>query len=333
MEDVHPKEILRVSNLVTEFHLPEGAVRAVNRLNLRLFHGETVGLVGESGCGKSVTALSILRLIPDPPGRITEGEIWFEGQDLLRIPMNRMQKIRGSQIAMVFQEPMTALNPLFTVGDQISEVYMEHLKHPSGEALEKSVEMLKKVGIPSPAQRVHEYIHQISGGMRQRAMIAMALACGPKLILADEPTTAVDVTIQAQILELMKEFQTRSGMAILLITHNLGVVAEMCDRVMVMYVGQVVEEADRDTLFDHPLHPYTRGLIGSVPFPGRKSQKGRQRLEEIPGIVPSMYNLPKGCVFHPRCREVRDLCKEETPEWKEVATGHRVACWGAQAER
>jgi oligopeptide/dipeptide ABC transporter ATP-binding protein len=320
--------VLRVSNLVTEFHLPEGIVRAVNHINFSIHSGETLGLVGESGCGKSVTALSILRLIPDPPGKIVEGEILFNDQDLLKLPRGKMQEIRGSQIAMVFQEPMTALNPLFTVGDQISEVYVEHLKDPYRKAWEKSVEMLRKVGISPPGQRAREYIHQVSGGMRQRSMIAMALACNPRLIIADEPTTAVDVTIQAQVLELMKDLQARSGTAILLITHNLGVVAEMCDRVIVMYLGQAVEEAAGDVLFDHPLHPYTRGLIGSVPFPGRKSLMGKERLEEIPGMVPSMFDLPKGCVFHPRCREARGLCKEEGPRWAEVEPGHSVACWG-----
>ena len=324
------REILKVSDLVTEFNLPEGRIRAVNHLNFCINSGETLGLVGESGCGKSVTALSILRLVPDPPGKIVEGKILFNDQDLLKLPLSKMRKIRGSQIAMVFQEPMTALNPLFTVGNQISEVYIEHLKHQSREAWERSVEMLKKVGIPSPAQRAHEYIHQISGGMRQRAMIAMALACNPRLILADEPTTALDVTIQSQILELMKDLQARSGMAILLITHNLGVVAEVCDRVIVMYLGQAVEEADGDALFDNPLHPYTRGLIGSVPFPGRKSLKGKQKLIEIPGMVPSMFDLPKGCVFHPRCSEAEDLCKQEIPAWIEVGKGHHVACWGVQ---
>jgi len=322
----HGEEVIEVSGLVTEFHIPEGVVRAVNGISFQICRGETLGLVGESGCGKSVTALSILRLIPSP-GKIAKGRILFEGQDLLRSPLRQMQQIRGSKIAMIFQEPMTSLNPLFTVGNQIAEVYMEHLDSRYTEAWENSVDILKKVGIPSPQQRAKEYIHQLSGGMRQRAMIAMALACNPKLLIADEPTTAVDVTIQAQVLELMRGLQKKTGAAILLITHNLGVIAEMCDRVIVMYVGQAVEEADGDTLFDYPLHPYTRGLIASIPFPGRKSIKGKDRLEEIPGLVPSMYDLPTGCVFFPRCSEAKDLCKKEAPELIDVKEGHRVACW------
>jgi len=320
------EEVIEVSDLVTEFHIPEGIVRAVNGISFRIRRGETLGLVGESGCGKSVTALSILRLIPSP-GKIAKGRILFEGQDLVRVPLGQMQEIRGSRIAMIFQEPMTSLNPLFTVGNQIAEVYVEHLDSRYPEAWNNSVDMLKKVGIPSPHQRAKEYIHQLSGGMRQRAMIAMALACNPKLLIADEPTTAVDVTIQAQVLELMRDLQKKTGAAILLITHNLGVVAEMCDRVIVMYVGQALEEADGDALFDHPLHPYTQGLLGSIPFPGRKWLKGKDRLEEIPGLVPSMYDLPRGCVFSPRCRETKDLCKKEAPELIDIKEGHRVACW------
>jgi len=324
------QEVIEVTGLVTEFHIPEGVVRAVNGISFRIQRGETLGLVGESGCGKSVTALSILRLIPSP-GKIVKGSILFDGQDLLRLSLHQMQKIRGSKIAMIFQEPMTALNPLFTIGNQIAEVYIEHLDSRYSEAWANSVDMLKKVGLPTPHQRAKEYIHQLSGGMRQRAMIAMALACNPKLLIADEPTTALDVTIQAQVLELMRDLQERTGAAILLITHNLGVVAEMCDRVIVMYVGQAVEEADGDTLFDHPLHPYTQGLIGSIPFPGRKSLKGKDRLEEIPGLVPSMFDLPRGCVFAPRCRVAQDICRKEAPELTEMEEGHRVACWMASS--
>ena len=325
------KEVIKVTHLRTEFHLPEGFVRAVNNINFTIHSGETLGLVGESGCGKSVTALSMMRLIPDPPGKIVRGEILFEGMDLLQLPKNRMQKIRGSKIAMIFQEPTTSLNPLFTIGNQISEVYTEHMGYNDKKAWDRSVEIMKQVGIPSPKQRAHEYIHQFSGGMRQRAMIAMALACNPTLLIADEPTTAVDVTIQAQVLELMRDLQDKSGMGILLITHNLGVVAEMCHRVIVMYVGQAVEEADGDAIFDEPLHPYTRGLIGSIPFPGRKSLMGKKTLEEIPGMVPSMFDLPKGCVFQPRCHEAKDICEEQVPKFVEVKKSHSVACWMAHS--
>lgn len=232
---------------------------------------------------------------------------------------------------MIFQEPTTSLNPLFTIGNQISEVYTEHMGYNDKKAWDRSVEIMKQVGIPSPKQRAHEYIHQFSGGMRQRAMIAMALACNPTLLIADEPTTAVDVTIQAQVLELMRDLQDKSGMGILLITHNLGVVAEMCHRVIVMYVGQAVEEADGDAIFDEPLHPYTRGLIGSIPFPGRKSLMGKKTLEEIPGMVPSMFDLPKGCVFQPRCHEAKDICEEQVPKFVEVKKSHSVACWMAHS--
>ena len=324
------QEILRVTALQTKFYLPEGVVSAVNSVNFSIRSGETVCLVGESGCGKSVTALSILRLIPEPPGRISDGNIYFMGKDLLKLSYDQMRRIRGNQIAMIFQEPMTALNPLFTVGDQISEVFIEHNGDAREDAWRGAVDMLKRVGIPAPEERSHQYIHEMSGGMRQRAMIAMALACNPVLLIADEPTTAIDVTIQAQILALMRDLQVRTGTAILLITHNLGVVAEVADRVIVMYLGRVVEDAGVDAIFENPLHPYTRGLIASIPFPGRKSLIGRKPLDEIPGIVPSMFDLPTGCVFNPRCGLVREKCRQQEPELKELDGLHRVSCWAAE---
>ena len=327
------REVLTISGLRTEFHLPEGTVPAVDNVNFTIRGGETVCLVGESGCGKSVTALSTMRLVPDPPGKIVQGQILFEGEDLLSKPMEAMRRIRGNDIAMIFQEPMTSLNPLFTVGEQIAEVYREHLDLNRARAWSAAVEILGKVGIPAPRERARQYIHEMSGGMRQRTMIAMALACDPKLLIADEPTTALDVTIQAQILTLMRELQERSGAAILLITHNLGVVAEMADRVIVMYLGRVVEDATMDAIFNEPLHPYTRGLIASIPFPGRKSLMGRRPLEEIPGMVPNLFDLPEGCVFNPRCRLAFDKCRGRQPELVDLRPGHRVACWAALEQR
>jgi peptide/nickel transport system ATP-binding protein len=323
-------EILKLTDLTTEFRIPEGVVPAVNRVSFSLQARQTVCLVGESGCGKSVTALSIMRLIPDPPGRIVSGTIEFGGQNLLQLSEEDMRRIRGDKIAMIFQEPMTSLNPLFTVGDQIAEVYREHTSQDR-RSIWKSVEtILGRVGIPEPGQRSRQYIHEMSGGMRQRAMIAMALACNPSLLIADEPTTALDVTIQAQILALMRELQGRTGAAILLITHNLGVVAEMADRVIVMYLGRVVEDAPSEEIFNHPLHPYTRGLLASVPFPGRKSVLGKKNLVEIPGMVPSMFDMPEGCVFNPRCRLARDECRRRQPALLEREGGHQVACWAVK---
>ena len=319
-------EILRITDLTTEFRIPEGVVPAVNRVSFSLHAGETVCLVGESGCGKSVTALSIMRLIPDPPGRIVNGAIEFGGQNLLNLPEESMRRIRGDQIAMIFQEPMTSLNPLFTVGDQIAEVYLEHTTQDRRSAWTSVQAILGRVGIPEPGQRSRQYIHEMSGGMRQRAMIAMALACNPSLLIADEPTTALDVTIQAQILALMRELQERSGAAILLITHNLGVVAEIADRVIVMYLGRVVEDAPSEEIFNRPLHPYTRGLLASVPFPGRKSVLGKKNLVEIPGMVPSMFDMPAGCVFNPRCALAREACRQGQPLLIERGGDHRVAC-------
>lgn len=319
--------VVSVENLRTEFRIPEGIVPAVNDVNFHIHSKETVCLVGESGCGKSVTAMSIMRLIPDPPGKIVGGKVKFHDRDLLKLSVNEMRAIRGNEIAMIFQEPMTSLNPLYTVGNQISEAFIEHKGLTRREAWAASVEMLGKVGIPSPQERAGQYIHEMSGGMRQRSMIAMALACNPTLLIADEPTTALDVTIQAQILELMRDLQATTGAAILMITHNLGVVAEMADRVIVMYLGRVVEDTAVDTIFDKPLHPYTKGLIASIPFPGRKLLLGKRPLEEIKGMVPSMYSLPQGCYFHPRCDLSREKCRRQAPDLFEVAENHRVACW------
>ncbi|PZN06662.1 MAG: dipeptide ABC transporter ATP-binding protein DppD, partial [Bacillota bacterium] len=284
--------------------------------------GETLAVVGESGCGKSVTALSIMRLIPSPPGRIEAGEILFEGRDLLRLPEEEMRHIRGNEISMIFQEPMTSLNPVFTVGDQIAEVFMLHRGMGRREALEQAVEMLRHVGIPAPERRVREYPHQMSGGMRQRVMIAMALACHPKLLIADEPTTALDVTIQAQILDLMRRLKEELGMAILLITHDLGVVAEMAERVVVMYAGRVVEEGDVYSVFRNPVHPYTEGLLRSIP----RLDEDRERLPAIEGTVPSPGQMPRGCPFHPRCPYATDTCREVEPRLEQLGEGRYAAC-------
>ena len=326
----HAREVLKITDLVTEFRIPEGVVPAVNKVNFSLHAAETVCLVGESGCGKSVTALSVMRLITDPPGRIAGGTIEFEGQNLLTLSEEAMRRIRGKKIAMIFQEPMTSLNPLFTVGNQIAELYLEHTDQDRRSAWKSAETILGRVGIPEPAQRTRQYIHEMSGGMRQRAMIAMALACDPALLIADEPTTALDVTIQAQILSLMRELQGRTGAGILLITHNLGVVAEMADRVIVMYLGRVVEDAPSVELFNQPLHPYTRGLLESIPFPGRKSLVGKKKLAEIPGTVPSMHEMPSGCVFNPRCNYTREVCRAEQPVLIRQGSNHLVACFAVE---
>jgi oligopeptide/dipeptide ABC transporter ATP-binding protein len=327
--DLDPHHLLDVRNLRTHFVLPEGVIKAVDNVSFHVGDGEIVGLVGESGCGKSVTALSILGLIQSPPGQIMSGEILFQGQDLRKMLPDQLRKIRGDRIAMIFQEPMTSLNPVYSIGDQISEVYTEHYGLSRSEAREKAKEMLEKVQIPSPAKRIYEYPHQLSGGMGQRAMIAMALACKPAMILADEPTTALDVTIQAQILELMVELQELMGTSILLITHNLGSVAEYAKRVIVMYSGKIVEEAPVIPVFESPLHPYTIGLLNSIPKLGSKAIGGKRRLEEIPGMVPSLNDLPEGCYFHPRCFKEREICRREEPKLFEIQPGHSVACWAA----
>jgi oligopeptide/dipeptide ABC transporter ATP-binding protein len=319
--------LLSIKNLRTYFYLPEGTVRAVDDVSFHVCRAEIVGLVGESGCGKSVTALSILGLIPWPPGRIVDGRIMFQGIDLTRLPPQRLRDIRGNKISMIFQEPMTSLNPVYTLGRQIAEVYMEHQAVPKKEALERAQDMLDKLRIPAPGKRIYEYPHNLSGGMRQRVMIAMALACNPQLILADEPTTALDVTIQAQILELTVELQRSLSTSILLITHNLGIVAEYAQRVLVMYAGKIVEEAPVIPLFEEPLHPYTVGLLHSIPKLGSKAAAGKQRLSEIPGMVPSLNDLPPGCYFHPRCTRASSVCRTNEPELVEISPGRRVACW------
>lgn len=322
-----PERLIQLSNLSTHFFTPEGVVKAVDRVSLGIDKGRTLGVLGESGCGKSVTALTIMRLIPDPPGKVLEGEIRFEGQDLLRISSAAMRQIRGKDIAMIFQEPMTSLNPVYTIGEQIAETYMTHQGLAKSDAFRQAGEMLRLVGIPSPERRTHEYPHQLSGGMRQRAMIAMAMACRPKLLIADEPTTALDVTIQAQILDLMLGLQGEMGMAIMIITHDLGVIAEVSDEVVVMYAGEVVEYSPIDALFLDSRHPYTVGLMRSIPKLGHKFKSGKKPLQEIPGIVPNLIRLPPGCLFAPRCDQVIDRCRRERPPLFVLDAQHGAKCW------
>ena len=324
---MNDQRVLEIRNLKTYFYTYEGVAKAVDGISYQLAKGEPLGLVGESGCGKSVSALSILRLIPVPPGKIVGGEILFKGKNLLDLHEEEMRKIRGDRISMIFQEPMTSLNPVFTIGNQIQETFKLHQGLSTGEALEKTIEMLRLVNIPSPERCVKQYPHELSGGMRQRAMIAMALACNPEILIADEPTTALDVTIQAQILDLMIKLKEELGMAIILITHNLGVIVETVKRVLVMYAGKIVEEAKTKTLFEHPQHPYTMGLLKSVPRLGDKVRLGKVRLSEIPGVVPSLYELPPGCKFSTRCPWVMARCREEEPELKEVEEDHFNCCW------
>lgn len=315
--------LLQVKDLKTHFFLEDGVVPAVDGVSFHLNRGETLAVVGESGSGKSITATSIMRLIPNPPGRIVGGEILYNGQDLLKKTEKEMRDIRGNRISMIFQEPMTSLNPVFRVGHQISESLMIHQGLNKKDALEKSIEMLRLTGIPSPEKRVHDFPHQMSGGMRQRVMIAMALCCRPELLIADEPTTALDVTIQAQILDLMLELKEQMGTAIIMITHDLAVVAEVADRAVVMYCGKLVEEAPVLELFDEPLHPYTRGLLKSIPHINSKQEK----LYMIEGMVPPLTNLPVGCAFAPRCPEATPRCHVERPELREISPGRRVSCW------
>ena len=318
--------LLDIERLQTHFATPDGVVRAVEGLSFTVEAGETVAIVGESGCGKSVTSLSILRLIPQPPGRMA-GAIRFDGRDLLTLPEREMRRLRGDDIGMIFQEPMTALNPVLTVGRQIGESLRLHRGLSSRQAEGRAVEMLELVGIPAPGRRVREYPHQMSGGMRQRVVIAMALACDPKLLIADEPTTALDVTVQAQILDLMRDLKRRLGSAIVLITHDLGVVAEMAERVIVMYAGRKVEEAPVRDLFARPLHPYTRGLLGAVPRLGSSLEEGGPgRLAEIPGQVPSPRRAIVGCPFASRCPLTTDLCRAVAPACVEKRAGHAAAC-------
>jgi peptide/nickel transport system ATP-binding protein len=317
--------LLDIRDLKTWFKTDDGMVRAVDGVDLHIDRGETVGVVGESGCGKTVTARSVLKLIDMPPGRFEGGQILWQGRDLIPLDQDEMNKIRAREIAIVFQEPMTSLNPVYTVGDQIAEVIALHQKLNRRQAMDGAAEMLRLVNIPNAQRRVHDYPHQFSGGMRQRVMIAMALSCQPKLLIADEPTTALDVTIQAQILELMQEMKERFGMAIMLITHAMGVVAETCQRVTVMYAGKVVEEAPVEALFGNPRHPYTQGLIRSIPRVDRAAEK-KQRLEAIPGTVPSLLEPPPGCRFADRCKYVTDICVRGMPPLKEVGPGHYVRC-------
>ena len=318
-------DLLEIKDLSTHFPIRAGTIKAVDGLNLKLRKSRVLGLVGESGCGKTVTALSILDLVPYP-GRIASGGIFFDGVDLRTLSADAMRAVRGAKISMIFQEPMTALNPVFTVGNQIAEVLTAHQDLSNHQARDQAVELLRSVGIPAPEKRVHEYPHQLSGGMRQRVMIAIAIACKPSLILADEPTTALDVTIQAHILELLERIQKEMGMAMILVTHDLGLIAERADEVAVMYAGKIVEQAGVIELFKQPLHPYTRGLMASIPQPG---QTGRVRLKTIPGSVPRLDDLPVGCKFGPRC-DIKTARCEVDPDLLEIAPGHLVRCWEAK---
>jgi len=322
--------LLDVEGLKTHFFTRDGVVRAVDGVSFSVAPGETLAVVGESGCGKSVTSLSILRLIASPPGRIVEGSIRFQGQDLLALSERGMRDIRGNEISMIFQEPMTSLNPVLSVGRQITETLTLHRGLSREAAKARAIEMLRLVGIPEPASRLRQYPHEFSGGMRQRVMIAIALACDPKLLIADEPTTALDVTVQAQILDLMRQLKARTGTAIILITHNLGVVAEMAQRVIVMYGGRKVEEAPVGALFATPRHPYTRALLSSVPrLRSSLAGNGKARLAEIAGVVPSLKEPIPGCIFAPRCRHASEPCRQSYPPLEQKAAGHWVACWEA----
>jgi oligopeptide/dipeptide ABC transporter ATP-binding protein len=321
------KVLLEVKNLRTYFHVKEGVAKAVDGVSFKLSEGETLGLVGESGCGKTVTSLSILKLLDVPPAEYRAGEIFFEGRDLLKAGEKEMRRVRGKTISMIFQEPMTSLNPVMSIGYQIEEVLLTHQKMRSASARDRAMELLTMVGIPSPCRRLEDFPHKLSGGMRQRVMIAMALACKPKVLIADEPTTALDVTIQAQILDLMNQLQTDLGASILLITHDLGVIAETADRVAVMYAGRIVEEAGVKTIFKNPAHPYTQGLLKSIP---RIDEEQRpRRLSEIPGRVPNLCFLPRGCAFFDRCPVGIEQCRAERPQLTPIADGHLVSCWRA----
>ncbi len=319
--------LLEVKNLRTHFFTMDGVVKAVDGVSYDLQAGETLGLVGESGCGKSVSALSVMRLIPDPPGKIIEGEILLEGEDILKVGMEDMREIRGAKIAMVFQEPMTSLNPVLTVERQLTETLQLHMGMSKQESRSESVNLLARVGIPDPETRVKQYPHQFSGGMRQRVMIAMALSCNPKLIIADEPTTALDVTIQAQILDLMKALTDEFGVALIVITHNLGVVARYADRVNIMYAGKVIERGSAGEIYANPRHPYTVGLLRSVP---RLDLPRRAKLDPIEGQPPDLINLPPGCAFRARCRWAIDKCATDIPELMEAGDGHLSACWRSE---
>ena len=319
--------LLEVKNLKTYFFTLDGVVKAVDGVSYELNEGETLGLVGESGCGKSVSALSVMRLIPDPPGKIVDGEIFLDGEDILKIGMEDMRQIRGAKIAMVFQEPMTSLNPVLTVERQLTETLELHMGMSKGEARRESVNLLTRVGIPDPETRIKQYPHQFSGGMRQRVMIAIALSCNPRVIIADEPTTALDVTIQAQILDLMKALTTEFGVALIIITHNLGVVARYADRVNIMYAGKVIERGEARDIYANPRHPYTIGLLRSVP---RLDLPRRAKLDPIEGQPPDLINLPPGCAFRERCRWAIDKCATDTPELVNIGDGHLSACFRAE---
>ena len=318
------EKVLEVKNLKTYFYTDEGVIPAVDGVDFSLERGETLAIVGESGCGKSVTSLSILRLIANPPGRIIDGEILYNGKNLLSLTEKEMRSVRGNDISMIFQEPMTSLNPVFPVGKQIMESLTFHQHMTKEQARERAIEMLRLVEIPNPEKCIHNYPHQLSGGMRQRVMIAMALACNPKILIADEPTTALDVTIQAQILELMKDLQKKTHMGIIFITHNLGVVAEICDKVCVMYAGKMVEQGPVDDIFYNPSHPYTVGLLRSMP---RVDAESHERLIPIEGTPVDMLNPPEGCPFAPRCEHAMKICLKKMPPYVEIGKDHRSACW------
>jgi len=321
--------LLSINSLCTYFKTRSGIARAVDGVSLEIHKGEVLGIVGESGCGKSVLALSILRLLAMPPAYFADGEILFKDKDLIKLTNNDIRAIRGDRISMIFQEPMSALNPVYTIGNQLSEVFKVHHKSTQKQAMDKSLDILTKVGIPDPFARLKEYPHQLSGGLRQRVMIAMALGCRPELLISDEPTTALDVTIQAQILELITKLKDDLGTAVMMITHDLGVIAETTDRVMVMYTGNVMETATTVDLFENPKHPYTKGLLKAIP--GVHSDESAD-LYEITGTVPSLFDLPRGCKFNTRCPEVRDICREKQPELLEIDKGHKVACWNVTHE-
>ncbi|RKL62157.1 ABC transporter ATP-binding protein [Thermoanaerobacteraceae bacterium SP2] len=322
------KKLLEIKNLRTEFYTRSGVLPAVDKVSFSLDYGEIMGIVGESGSGKTVTSLSIMQLLP-LTGRITGGEILFEGENLLQKKEKEMQDVRGRLISIIFQDPMAALDPVYTCGAQMVEAIKVHKKISGKEAVKESLEMLKSVGIPSPEHCMKAYPHELSGGMCQRVMIAMALLCNPKLLIADEPTTALDVTVQAQILELLKKIRAKRNMSIIIITHDLGVVSEMAEKVAVMYGGRILEETDVETIFSSPLHPYTKGLIKSMP----KLNQSKERLYTIEGIVPSLSNMPEGCRFNPRCSEAMDICKKEEPELVPVGEKHKVRCWKAEKAR
>ena len=322
------EHLLQVKNLQVEFKTRRGIALVLNGVDFELERGETLCVVGESGCGKSMTALALMGLIPSPPGRVREGSVRFNGEDLIQASEARMREVRGNRISMIFQEPMTSLNPVYTVGDQIAESLRLHAGLNARQARERAIEMLRQVGIPAPERRVDDYPHQMSGGMRQRVMIAMAIACEPDILIADEPTTALDVTVQAQIFDLLRQLQRDKGTAIIMITHDMGAVAEMADRVMVMYAGRVIEQGSTEQVLSRPSHPYTRGLIECLPELGSSSRQAeRVKLTEIPGVVPSLWELGRGCAFRERCAEALPRCAQDLPPMFGTETGHTAACW------